>query len=92
MLFLLGLGATVELPNAVGWIPIHQACRFGHIDVVRLLSRQKAGLQRITAFGASCIALAVCGGHLEVGRPPIKILITYHAIIPMLFIIQILVD
>lgn len=66
VLFLLGRGASVELTNAVGWIPIHQASRFGHIDVVRLLSRQKAGLSRKTAHGASCIALAVAGGHLEV--------------------------
>ncbi|KAI6238281.1 SAM domain-containing protein [Aphelenchoides fujianensis] len=65
---LVGLGATVDLANQLGYTPFLHACREGHLHVVKFLKQHGADEKRKTGFGMSALGLASAGGHVEVMR------------------------
>mmetsp|Transcript_44481 Transcript_44481/g.96775 ORF Transcript_44481/g.96775 Transcript_44481/m.96775 type:complete len:342 (-) Transcript_44481:107-1132(-) len=56
------------LPNNQGMMPLHLACRSGHMRCVQfLLDRQADGLA-LTSSWQTCLHLACAGGHHEVAQ------------------------
>ena len=66
VLFLLDLGADINLKCKGDCAALNIACLYGHMDIVKLLLSRGALVNNCTAIGGSALMSACEGGHLDI--------------------------
>ena len=65
---LIDAGADIEMKNRSGHSPLHNACCFGALDIVKMFVEAGAGVRDTDNHGCTCFMLAVQIGHTETVR------------------------
>lgn len=63
---LLKAGAKKDTPTKAGYTPLHIACHYGHVNMVRLLIEQGAEVNPVTTAGYTPLHQAAQQGHVLV--------------------------
>ena len=65
---LIDAGADIDIKNTYGRRPLHNACKSGALDNVKMLVRAGAKVNATDYDGSRCLALASYSGHTETVR------------------------
>ena len=68
VLVLIDAASDMDTQNHEGRSPLHDACAFGELDIVKMLVRAGAGVRATDDEGCACLMLAACSGHTETVR------------------------
>lgn len=60
-------GCDVNATDHAGWTPLHEACNFGHLDIVGLLLENGADINYRSSYGGiTPLADAASNGNFDV--------------------------